>query len=177
MSRVTRVDKRDREWLDALIASVSSEGGTRTDRVRAAVSLLRSEAEAGSHQAERVLRALEEDGCRSRVETWDLSHRARVWVANGSLVAVDLPERPSVQRIDRNGARTKDHQPMLWTELTWEEFAVWLNVLAHRAKNARYQDAAARQIYKLREQYPNTRTPGEACELAGIDPADFKLVV
>lgn len=136
------------------------------------VADLRRQAENGDKQAERMLDALTLDGAWARIEARLAIGRCLIaW--NGDLVSV--PERIGVRRRDRDGLKAKHYQQPLWWECSWAEYMDWLATRRGQFNQQGKQLAVMEVIARLREIYPDTKTPGEACERAGLDPRDFGL--
>lgn len=73
------------------------------------------------------------------------------------------------------GAPERAWQQRLWYEMTWDELAEHFAMLIRQWNVAGHQIEALRDVFRLREQYPETQTPLEACEQAGIDPRAFAI--
>jgi hypothetical protein len=67
------------------------------------------------------------------------------------------------------------HQLALWWELPWP---IFLRMVQERARQRRILTREIKgfnEVAKLRDRFPDSATPGEACELAGINPKKFEI--
>jgi hypothetical protein len=176
MSRISALTPDDREWINDLIDGeiVASRTVEVTEVTRAVVADLREMAEAGDDQAERCLTALSEDGLRGRVAVRLKDDRANVRISHTGSV-VSLPTRLGVLAVDVHGNRERHYQQPLWWELTWDRFMGLIDSLERQLARLGMEVAALREIAALRDKYPDTATPLEACERDGKDPRSFGL--
>lgn len=96
---------------------------------------------------------------------------------NGAVIKTDVPARLAMKSRDVNGAptREKPRQYKLWKDMLWDEFLDMVNGLRRQRDRLDAEVLAFLRVVELRNQYPQSQTPDEACRLAGIDPADFNI--
>jgi hypothetical protein len=128
----------------------------------------------GDETAQRAIRSLAIDGARNRAQVRGAQAKSPVWSNLGSKIVM-LKDRLPHRRRKPDGRAEKAVLQTLWTEMTWAEFEESVNMLLAQLNALGEHLTAARLILKLRDLYPDTKSPGEACERAGIDPHNFKL--
>ncbi|MCA1668138.1 MAG: hypothetical protein LC793_12240 [Thermomicrobia bacterium] len=78
-------------------------------------------------------------------------------------------------------ARTEDglpaghYQQELWWTPPWPVFAEKIDNYVKHRNTVDTNVAMFGEVMKLRDKYPDSRTPEEACEMAGIDPRAFGI--
>lgn len=92
---------------------------------------------------------------------------------NGS--HVDVPSRLAVPIRDEDGVPTKNKQYPMWVYESWEEVQALRDGLAAQRDGIDASVQGLEQVLKLREKYPDALTPFDACEMAGIDPAEIRV--
>lgn len=80
-----------------------------------------------------------------------------------------------ILRRDGVTSRPTAHAQEHWYQASWLEWHEWAD-----GRIAQYQTdgitvAEIAEVRRLYELYPDTATPEEACERAGVDPRDFRL--
>ncbi|HXH79549.1 hypothetical protein [Nocardioides sp.] len=166
----------DKKWFDSLIEAASTKG------VECAVTALTDDvypnvermAEGGDRQAQRVVSALGRDGARGRIQTWLKSDVSVFRIARTGHV-LSVPSRRGVPAVDDDGVPSRHYQQPLWWELTWKQFEKMVETVAARRDVMSAQVDAFSDVITLKDKYPHTQTPGEACEIDGIDPRSFDI--
>jgi len=92
---------------------------------------------------------------------------------NGELVHV--PERLAVPTLDDDGEEAGAAQYPLWIEQPWDVAIGIRNRLQGQRDRLGSEVAAITEVIKLRERFPDSATPLDACEMAGIDPRSFSV--
>lgn len=166
-----RVDGLARPLISRF-SGTQTEVGVKDATAEALVATLQRAAEAGDVEAECTLHALAIDGAAERIAV--LLKQERCLIARNGHV-LSMPARWGIRRRDSQGKRQRHHQQALWWELTWAEFQEMVASLRRQAARLGEEAAAWDAVLNLHDRYPDTLTPGEACECAGIDPHEFKL--
>ena len=166
------MDADTRSWFESMLAAQFRHGHRHAPTAaQQGVSDLRHAAEDGSRDAQLVLDALAYAGWTQ--EFLRYGKRPRVSIAhNGTVVAL-----PTVYAIPR---RRMDGSPgaaqlALWQDVSWNEFAVMHEAHEAAVSKLTAKVIAERWVLSLREQYPASKTPREAFELAGIDPEQIVI--
>ncbi len=125
--------------------------------------------ENGDEDAGRMIRGLVLDGL--------IPHANRVLKApqsqiklSGSERIVTLSARRGVRKVDENGVSLKAYQQSFFWELRWPQFMEMVDDLTAQRDRLSINVAALHVVANLRLRFPDTATPFEACERAGIDP-------
>ena len=176
----TKLDEAQLERLKDTFRRIVLSGGSgdHWPLAEKAVAVLVEEAKGGDKSADALIEALAVDGCAERAlwgfvkeDTTLLGYRQ----ADGTVGTKETPSRVGVRR--RRGDGSAYHQQEFWWTLSWREYAQFRD--RERAIIARYQlkGRGFDEVDKLHERHPETKTPGEACEIEGIDPRSFVLHV
>jgi len=176
MSRMSALLPDDKKWVDSLIEGASING------IEPAVTALTDDvypdiermAERGDLQAQRVVSALARDGVRGRVQAWLKSDVSVVRLSRTGQI-ISVPARMGVHAVNDDGLAERRFQQPLWWELTWERFEAMVSSIVARRDVMTTQVEAFTDVVALRDKYPHTRTPLEACEIANIDPRSFDI--
>lgn len=131
-------------------------------------------ATAGEAWADRAILALAEDGCGSRIQARLKEDKGTIRISQSGAV-ISLPTRFGVRARGEGGQVERHFQQPLWWELSWERFHELINSLVRQRDVLSHEIVGLREIERLHERFPDTRTPLEACERAGIDPYQFSL--
>lgn len=126
----------------------------------------------GEHWVMWWIREYTREGIRRRVIEFVKESSGTVLLSSSGSV-VDLPTHVSV--VTRRDDGKKSYQLKLWWELEWPDF---LSMVAGRARQRRIltnQIKGFNEVTRLRDRFPESKTPGEACSLAGVDPKSFEL--
>lgn len=135
---------------------------------------LLASAEDGDMSAQQMIAGVAVDGLRSHVVQHIKKDRS-VIVLRNNRGAVNVPARVGIRAIDGNGRELRYSQQAFWWELSWDRFIRMIaGLVAQRDKLSQNIDAFT-ELLVLRQQFADTRTPGEACERAGIDPRSYGL--
>lgn len=164
--------------LDARFAEALARGlpAGRADLGRAVwIDLVRAARDDGDDGADRLLLDLALDGLEERAYVFLKADTGVIAVRadDGSARSVRTPTRVGVRGRRSDGTRT--HQLRLWWEVSWEEYAAWRDAMFRLERKIALKRYAFDRIDALRDAHPETRTPGEACEAAGIDPRSLGL--
>lgn len=152
---------------DAIDAVIDEKRPKRTLASRIRAALRKAEA-TGDKQADRIINAMADDGLlkvihqRNRLDSG-------VFRSSSTGKVLNVPARASAPTRDKSGARIGLSQLRLWHEMTWDEFDAWAITQLHLASSMQFKARGIARIRTLRAKYPDTRTPGEACKLDGID--------
>jgi hypothetical protein len=161
---------------DALIERVTREATTENTTLiaQAVRTELESAAAAGERWAAAAMERYALEGIRRDVRAAMKRDRSIVRIGHsGTLVSV--PSRVGVRRLAVNGSRAKAQQQSLWWELPWEAFKEFVQSLRRQSGLLTSRADAYADILRLEKKYPDTKTAGEACERAGIDPRAFEV--
>lgn len=176
MGYKTALSKDDKDWIDTEIDDLVRDRATISvsEVTRDLVDRIESAAEGGSGDAVRLMRSLAQDGVQSRVSSRIKNEHGTVRVSTTGKV-VSLPARVGSRAQDTDGVKLRVFQQTLWYELTWDAFIEM--VTERRRQIAQLGDKVVgfEQVLPLRDQFPDTLTPGEALERAGIDPNSIDL--
>lgn len=89
---------------------------------------------------------------------------------------VELPSRYAIRPRDPETSKyIGGFQLPMWAEMTWQQFMEMLAGLTNQQGTLSRRIAALNEVLKLRERFPESRSPGEACLMAGIDPQKFEI--
>lgn len=176
MSNKTVMQPDDAETVNEMIDDLIVRNGdaNKSELQRELIAELQHMAASGDGWADRVILALAEDGCEGRIHARLKADRGVVRIAHSGAV-ISMPTRFGVPRITETGQREKAFQPMLWWELSWDRFDQLIISLMRQRNILSERIAALQEILQLRDQFPAAETPGEACEMAGIDPRQFGI--
>jgi hypothetical protein len=89
-----------------------------------------------------------------------------ITLPSGRTVAVAAHQS---RRTRKAAGRGQVYQMVLWAEMPWEDFLAMVAMLARQRDRLASEVAAFSAVLPLREKYPDTRTPAEACEREGLD--------
>jgi hypothetical protein len=121
--------------------------------------------------AVRLLRALAEDGARGHVNTVLKEARTAVVILwDGSEEHFSIPARVAIRDRQR-----KTWQHHFYDALPWDTYDGYVSGLQKGVNTQTLKLAAHQKILALRQQFPSTATPGQAMELAGMDPDNLEL--
>jgi hypothetical protein len=118
------------------------------------------------------------NGCKTRIE----SERKR-YHKNITVIDTDGHKQRVINQSMR--ATKKRHaeadgggvywQVAMWIEFTYDEVMDFWTSLQAAARAGAIKLAAFEQVVDAYEEYPQAKNAGEACRLAGIDPADIEI--
>lgn len=175
MARVSALLPEDRKWLESEIDDTLM-GMTTVRYPEVAAELaqrLDIMASQGDDDAARVIQALVADGLYALVQTQDKRRQGEVKIASGKIVSV--PARVGTRAKDRDGAQLRAYQQTLWWEMSWDDFVAMIASRLQHIAQLNDKVAAFQEVLRYRDQYPESRTPGEALERAGIDPESIGI--
>ena len=140
------------------------------DLARTRASAMFSDLEEGSNpDLERLIRGLVVDGLVRSANRVLKATRSTVKLRTNGRV-VSLAARRGVRKVDANGVALRTFQQSLFWELPWDRFLEHVADMERQRNTMGVKIAALYEVVALRERFPQTATPLEACELAGIDP-------
>lgn len=175
MSRITGLRAEFQEPLNATLKSIVSSVAVPEPQAIARelwTELRRLEAD-GEEWAAAAIEANGPAGWRMFVSQTLKDDHVAIRVHNNGWV--ELPARYSVRpRNPETGEFEGGFQLPLWWELSWSQFIEMLEGLSNQRDLLSSRIAALREVAALRDQFPESQTPGEACGLAGIDPRRFE---
>lgn len=178
MSRKTNLHPDDRNFLHAIIrVERARQPEYGNAQIASVVSEVLREKAPYDDQVERTNDSLLFDAVYSHVEVVAKQEKVRISFrdTSGKKRTVSLPLNVGVEIPSVNGG------PATWTQLPfvglpWEEFErVMFREEQVTARQNKKMDAI-RAIWRLRSVYPNTLTPREAIEAAGLDLSNLDLV-
>lgn len=184
MARKTALSFEDRRWVEEEIDSLVGELDARqnghglkhlaTQRLIGKLTHLLGDGTPCPDRtlAERILHGLAIDGAWERV-TDRLAEDKGTIAHNGTVLSI--PSRIGARARRADGVQEKHYQQRLWWDWTWLEFEDWLRGQTVQAQQLGDKVAVMRKVLSLHDLYPDTKTPGEACERAGVDPREFRL--
>jgi len=182
MSKVTALSSDDRDFIERLIdnAVQSAKSVETTELTISIASDLETLCKAGDphsrRQSRRAQNSLIRDGLRARVETRLKADRASIKIRRSGRI-VSLPARLGISTIEEeDGTRRRTFQQHLWWELSWPQFDELIATMRARGASINREAEALMEVHALRAMYPDTKTVGEACERAGIDPRVFQIL-
>lgn len=166
----------DREWLETEVEEIIT--GQRSVRnaevMQDIVDRLDLMAGQGDEDAVRAIRALAVDGVRSLVDRVVKKQRSEVRIASTGKV-VGVPARVGARARDEDGVQLKAFQQTLWYEMSWDDFTAMIASRLQHIAQLNDKVTAFQEVLRYRDAYPDTSTPGEALERAGIDPSSVNL--
>ena len=172
---MTRLSRPTRDWLNATIDYVKhTVSPVSTGQVAATVhEHVVKIAESGDTGAEQVLYIVTRKGferfCHARIDQTDRC----TMTYNGQ--PLNLAARSGVRERKPDGRPGGMFQLPLWWEMEWDQFTMHVTALERQEEALTARLIRFRGVQTLREQFPDTQTPGEACEAAGIDPEDIHI--
>lgn len=165
-----------REILDRMVAEGDRSGGPNTTTIaRKLVLRLEESAREEKIFAQRAIQAFAIEGARQMIAKHLKDEKGTVRIAhNGKIIS--LPTRLGIAATDVEGVVKQFYQQPLWWEMTWEQFERKVADMQKQRDVLSGEVTALREIERLRERFPESLTPGEACRLAGIDPREFREI-
>lgn len=165
-------DEECQEW-EAMLAEAhgdASNGGKATKAMASILRRLLLDAEqAGRRWAASVLDDATVDGLHAMLKK-SLKSKSVVPVSYDGRV-IGKPMRVGVRRKRADG--TKQWQQALIHDLTWDELAEHLRMINEMIGGLLVNQAVARRLFTLREQFPQTAGPAEACSQLGMTVDEF----
>jgi hypothetical protein len=175
MARRTNLHFTDRAWINSIIERIVESNGipNRTHGGRAIIQELRAMFERGDERAIYVVWALAQDGAEAQFNSWLKHDRAKIMISHTGQI-LSIPARFGI-RTKREPGEPDFWQQPLWWELTWEQFEQLVISLCQQGVRLAQEAEALDEVLALRDRYPETKTPLQACEAAGIDPRRFNI--
>lgn len=178
MSKKTNLSPERLEQLNAWFAEKLTIGvpSSRADLGRSVwTDLMRAARDDGNIDALDFLCEGALDGLEERAYAFLKSDTGIISVRadDGSSLSVRTPTRVAIRGRRPDGTPT--HQLRLWWEVSWSEYATWRDAMFALERKIALKRYAFDRIDALQAAYPETDTPGEACEAAGIDPRSLGL--
>jgi hypothetical protein len=174
MGQISRLPRPDIDRLNDAIDAVIDDPRPKREIAKDLRIEFKSFASDGDDQAERIFDEMADAGFMRA-----LSQRNRmntgVFVDSITGESLNVPVKASVASRDETGAKVGLEQLAMWTEIPWDQFDAWAQTQFHLASSLTFKNRGLRRILRLRDQFPNSATPGEACRLANIDPNSFDI--
>lgn len=156
--------KDRQEWSDLLSAALN--GSRRVDT--AAVD--RAEKALSAFPFWRIItRQYVRAGLRKALNDISKTESISMVSYNGALIAKTT--RKGVRRRLADGSL--EHQQVLWHELSWVELEQWLSTITGQLSAALVNQDSARRLLTLRDDFPESYGPGEACTALGTTVEAF----
>jgi hypothetical protein len=128
--------------------------------------------ERGEPWAVVLVRKAAREGVRRAVYT--IAHRGRSRATDSRTgETIYIPTHINVTT-PKNG-RPASYQLRLWYDIPWPILIQSVGEIARQHGVLGRDLRVFSEVIKLRDQFPESRTPREACKLAGKDPSDFDL--
>ncbi len=166
--RLTKEQQRFVDEMSVEIINSISEVGSAQVATELRWRLRRKMEDYGNLDAENILKDWEFDGAEKQAKRILKRDKSHVKLTTGNVVVV--PTRLGVRAVDSAGVRQTWFQQPLWWEMPWARFAEMVAVLESQRARLSTEITAFSQVYKYRALYPDSKTPLEACERAGVDP-------
>jgi hypothetical protein len=150
------------------------------ERARLFVDRAETLASHGSERASAMLESFAHEGARRYVNMVAKELRGELTVThNGDPpTKIKTPMRQSTPVLNPDGTKTGRYvQGRLWPDYTWEKYLALVEEHRGRVERQGAEYERMQFVAALYAKYPQTRTPGEACFLEGIDPADMKIAI
>lgn len=174
MSDQTLLCPDDWERLNNAVDVVMDDDRPKREIVADFTDGFREAAASGDSQASRIHHALAQLGG-GKVLTQRSRRQTGIFVDSQTGETLNVPVRASVAARGESGNPESARQLRLWRELTWDEFHDWAQHQVHLADSMQLKVRGIRFIQRLHERFPLSRTPGEACAMAGVDPESIDL--
>lgn len=120
----------------------------------------------GSETAYHALFVACTEGVRADIRAYLKTAKSAVKLGAGNVV--QLPIWIGVKVVDDAG-KVVDVVQKRWVDATWDEIRRFVVDEMTRRDQAAFNVQAYGRVLELQARYPNTRTPGEACDAGGID--------
>lgn len=176
MPYTSKLPREDRDNLKSEILRIADSLGEDVGNAQVAhalISSLRSDEEQGDTNAMRILSELAADGAFSLVgQVLKGADTTTFKLPSGQTLVVAA--RRGVRAVNKNGQRLRYYQQPLWWEMSWTRFSEMVSSLVMQRDHLGKVIVAFNDVMELRDRFPGTKTPLEACELAGIDPHEFE---
>jgi hypothetical protein len=190
MTRLVGVHKRDWEWfrtfaLEDEAPGLASWAERVVDRMEQLVEKveraerdgvkLPSETLLAGHAADRVLEAMLKVGSEHALKGVRKEETCSISIGwNGHARVVSMPTYYGVRRRDpTTGERLKQSEMWRFFELSWNEFEDLVGMIRAQANVLADRVTAWEEVLPLRKQFPDSATPREAMDRAGLDPYQF----
>lgn len=150
---------------NALLDSTNSLPGSTGERGAALIEALAEHEQAHHRWAAMALDKLANDGAQKA-----LTSRAR----SQSKIVVAFSTADAM-RSSRIGVRQKDgsFQQKLFKEVTWAELQAHIDMVAGQLQSLGMTIAVDRKVMKLREKFPKSVGPADACKQLGVSVDEF----
>ena len=178
MQRVLKVTQDDWEHFVKVVRSLQERGVTITvSLARGVREDLQREEEGGSLVAKRILDASSDRGFQDAVKAVLKQEVGTIAVGtNGGVTVVSVPTVYATRRRDpETGELLRQSELWRWFELSWDDFETLVYGLLAQGRLLAERAEALRSVLPLRELYPDSVSPLDAMEQAGIDPQAFKF--
>ena len=159
----------DREERDSALDSALGGGRVDDRSVDRAEGLLVDAEHMGRPWARVTARSLIRSGLRRMLNERSKAQDVVLMPYRG--VGVTTTKRLGVRRRVEEGRR--EHQLVLLHEMTWPELEDWLAMIETQIAAAFVNRAKASRLLALREQFPDTAGPTQACQRLGLTIEQF----
>ncbi len=162
--------KQINEEVDAVIWS----GNDKRKEAKRLVAGWREAESEGDDDASAIINVLAEKGLLSQFASRNRKGSGVIVnVTTGDVVSV--PTHASVPIRASDGSETGGRQLQYWRTLSWSEFREWADGQIRLSRSMDVKAQGLRKVLSLQAEFPNSKNPEQACELAGIDPDSLEL--
>lgn len=178
MRKRPELDPDERSYLHALIDAQVPTGNSDIDLAAEGVALaneLDKRVRKKEEHAARVARFLVAEGAYGQIRRRVRALVGKVRLGHDGRV-IDVSARFGLRPADQEtGEVARAWQQRLWTEYTRAEFEALVRSLRSRSAALLERSEWGRRILLKWEEFPQAKTAGEVCLLAGWDPKDLDL--
>lgn len=157
------------EW-DTLLGDALNGSRTVDDAaVTRAESMLADAQQAHQPWASVIVRSLILRGLRAALNAKSKSESVALVSYNGTHVAKTT--RLGTKRRRHDGSL--ESQQVLLHEMSWDELGAWLNMIKSQISSLLVNESMAQRLMPLRDRFPDTFGPREACDLLGMTVDEY----
>lgn len=175
MGHASELHPTDRERLEKLLSqNVNGRPIESRREARRLIAELRHREMDGDQWAARALAGLATDGALRFVAAYVKEDRSVILVNRiGDPSIIEMPSRFGQRKQRHDGSLAQGYQQTFWWDFTWDELKNLIDSLARQSDTLQSRVEGLSEVLKLQEEYPESKTPAEACALKGIDPRQF----
>jgi len=190
MPRLVGINKRDWDWFSTFALEDEAPGlagwaervverledlAEKVERAERDGLTLPSETVLAGHSADRVLAAMLKTGSEHALKAVRKEETCSISIGwNGHARVVSMPTYYGVRRRDPvTGERLKQSELWRFFEMAWDDFEYLVDMIRAQAGVLSDRVTAWEEVLPLRKRYPDSATPREAMDRAGIDPYHF----
>lgn len=164
-----QISTDDLAFLDSLILDTDPDQTTneRRDEVMGELISLTKISHADSPIAERILVWGAQRKVLDRIN--QIEHEPRVRVQIGEEER-DIAKRYANTQFDPASHRASGYVQTVWLDMVWPEFMKVIDRQKAQHQTLQENIEILDRVAALRDKYPDTRTPREACTLDGMNP-------